>query len=421
MTTSARIGEVARDRWLPWIAERVRAAARCASVCLLAAPTLAAGLLAVLGLALARSGVSDSAVDAVILPARATARMRRGLVKEWTGEEVDSPYDPQRRPAEDPATRRDAVWLLLEPAVGPVLALSSLVPVGEGLYGLYLAITNGTMFRNGYIDWYPFVTVHKGHTGPLTLMALAAAALVLFGLWCALKVITWHGRWTAMLLAPTEAARLALLTGRVRHLTESRADAIDAQAAELSRIERDLHDGAQARLAAMGMTLGAAAQLLDKHPEEARAMLLEARDASARALAELRGLVRGIRPPVLADRGLADAVRALALDCALPVEVNAALPGRLDAPVESAAYFAAAEALANAAKHSGASRVWVEMRHENGRLCMSVQDDGSGGADPAKGGGLRGIERRLAAFDGVLAVSSPPGGPTLLGMEIPCG
>src|SRR5215467_3856914 len=170
----------------------------------------------------------------------------------------------------------------------------------------------------------------------------------------------------------------------------------------------------------MGMSLGAAIRLIDSRPEEARAMLLEARDASARALAELRDLVRGIRPPVLADRGLGDAVHDLTLDCPFPVELTVDLPDRPNAPVESAAYFAVAEALANVAKHAGARRVRIDIWYGDGLLRLSVQDDGCGGADPADGGGLRGIERRLAPFDGVLAVSSPAGGPTIVSVEIPC-
>jgi signal transduction histidine kinase len=220
-----------------------------------------------------------------------------------------------------------------------------------------------------------------------------------------------------VLLAPTANATLAL---RVRQLAESRSDAVDAQATELRRIERDLHDGAQARLVAMGMNLGAAERLIEENPAAARALLAEARESSTKALSELRDLVRGIHPPVLADRGLGDAVRALALECPLQTEVAADLPGRLAPPVESAAYFAVSEALANAVKHAGARRVWIDLRHEAGWLRMSVTDDGHGGADPARGTGLRGIERRLATFDGVLAINSPPGGPTMVMMELPC-
>ena len=133
---------------------------------------------------------------------------------------------------------------------------------------------------------------------------------------------------SAALLAPPENARLA---GAGARLTETRADAVDAQAAELRRIERDLHDGVQARLVAMGLNLGAAEQLLDRDPETARPLLAQSREASATALRELRGLVRGIHPPVLAERGLADAIRALALDSPLAVEVAEDLPGRAEA------------------------------------------------------------------------------------------
>ncbi|MBO0867898.1 MAG: sensor histidine kinase, partial [Micromonosporaceae bacterium] len=226
-----------------------------------------------------------------------------------------------------------------------------------------------------------------------------------------------NGLWTRRLLAPTAAAAM---TRRVQHLTETRADAVDTSAAELRRIERDLHDGAQQRLVAMGMNLGAAARLLERDPEAARALVLEARDSSAKALTELRDLVRGIHPPVLADRGLVDAVRALALDSALAVEVTADPVARLDAPLEAAGYFAIAEVLTNAAKHSRAKRVRIEIHHRNGVLRMAVTDDGVGGASISAGNGLRGIERRLATFDGSIAVSSPPGGPTVVTMELPC-
>jgi signal transduction histidine kinase len=207
---------------------------------------------------------------------------------------------------------------------------------------------------------------------------------------------------------------------QVRHLTQTRTEALDTGAAEIRRIERDLHDGAQARLVAMGMTLDAAGQVIDSNPEAARALLYEARDASVKALAELRALVRGIHPPVLADRGVADAIRALALDSPLRISLASDLRGRLPAPVESAAYFAVSELLANVSKHAQARRTWIDIRHTDGMLRIGVTDDGQGGAEPGHGTGLRGIERRLAAFDGVLAVSSPPGGPTSVTMEIPC-
>jgi signal transduction histidine kinase len=210
------------------------------------------------------------------------------------------------------------------------------------------------------------------------------------------------------------------LEQRVEVLTETRTQTIDNAAAELRRIERDLHDGAQARLAGLGMTLGMAAELMDQDPEGARQMLTEARQTTGAALGDLRAVVHGIHPPVLADRGLVAAVRALGLDVGVPVEASAELPARLPEPVESAVYFAVAECLANVAKHAGAGHAWVEMATANGVLTVVVGDDGHGGADPSAGTGMRGVARRLAVFDGTMRVSSPAGGPTLVTLEVPC-
>jgi signal transduction histidine kinase len=214
--------------------------------------------------------------------------------------------------------------------------------------------------------------------------------------------------------------RNAALASRVDLLTETRVAAVDTAAAELRRLERDLHDGAQARLVALGINLRAAEQLFKTNPDAALALVAESRENSALALAELRALVRGIHPPVLADRGLADAVRALALSSPVPAQTEIQLPRRLPAPVESAAYFAVAETLANAVKHSGARTVHIRIACCAGMLRIEVTDDGHGGADPAHGTGLAGVERRVAAFDGILAVSSPPGGPTIIVIEVPC-
>jgi signal transduction histidine kinase len=223
---------------------------------------------------------------------------------------------------------------------------------------------------------------------------------------------------TRALLGPTQRSRLA---NRVRELAQTRAETVDIQAAELRRIERDLHDGIQARLVALGMSLGMAEEVVASDPEAARSLLAEAQRATGQALAELREVVRGIHPPVLADRGIDGAVRALALRSPLPTEVEIDLPdGPLPAPVSSAAYFSVAEALTNVIKHSEATRAWVRLRHLGGHLSVEVGDDGKGGADPSRGTGLRGIQRRLAPFDGTLELVSPPGGPTILTMELPC-
>ena len=274
--------------------------------------------------------------------------------------------------AKDPATWRDLVWLLVNSTAGLAMYIIAVV---ESLLGLVFWWLPKHMF------------------------------------------LDTNARIARAMLSPTERTRLA---SRVQQQAESRAETVDTQAAEIRRIERDLHDGAQARLVALGMNLGMAEDAVDDDPESAKLLLAQARAASSQALAEIRGLVRGIHPPVLADRGLVGAVEALALASPLPVEVDADVPERLPAPVESASYFAVAEVLTNVIRHSGATGASVRMRHAGGLLSMQVRDDGRGGATPGAGSGLRGIERRLGAFDGRLTVTSPPGGPTVVTMEVPC-
>jgi signal transduction histidine kinase len=226
-----------------------------------------------------------------------------------------------------------------------------------------------------------------------------------------------HAAICRALLSVSEKSRLAL---RVEQLTESRAETVDTQAAELRRIERDLHDGAQARLVAIGMNLGLAEEQLERDPELAKSLLIEARDTASDALADLRELVRGIHPPVLADRGLVEAVRALASAVPLSVDVDSNISGPLPAPVESAGYFGVAEALTNVIKHAGAEHAWITFAQENDILTVTVRDDGSGGAQAHGGSGLHGIERRLSAFDGTLTIESPAGEGTKLVMVLPC-
>ena len=305
----------------------------------------------------------------------------------------------------DPATGRDLRWVTLNTLLGWIPTLLPAGMIALGLIGFLAPVAGFAVPPPAF----------PGNSPPV--LALIGVSWISAGLGSAPWLLRAYGQASRVLLAPAGQAEL---TQRVQHLAQTRAEAIDTGAAEMRRIERDLHDGAQARLVAMGMTLDAAGQLIDDNPAAARALLLEARDASVRALTELRDLVRGIHPPVLADRGLADAVRALVLDCPLRARLAADLPGRLPAPVESAAYFAVSELLANVAKHADATQTWVDIRYLDGMLRVGVTDNGHGGADPARGTGLRGIERRLAAFDGVTAVSSPPGGPTAVTMEIPC-
>ena len=205
-----------------------------------------------------------------------------------------------------------------------------------------------------------------------------------------------------------------------QQLTETRADLVDHSAAELRRLERDLHDGAQARLVALSMSLGMADAAFDEDPEAARKLVTDARATTAAAIGDLRSVVRGIHPPVLADRGLGGAVEAIALDMPIPVTVDVHLDGRPPAPVESAVYFAVAECLANVGKHAGAANAWIILEHTGAGLRAVVGDDGRGGADPQAGTGMLGVMRRLAAFDGTMSVSSPAGGPTLVTLEVPC-
>jgi signal transduction histidine kinase len=210
------------------------------------------------------------------------------------------------------------------------------------------------------------------------------------------------------------------LEERVGVLTETRAGAVDAAAAELERIERDLHDGAQARLVALALDLGMAEERFERDPDGARELVEKARDEAKQALAELRDLARGMRPALLAERGLPEAIRALAARTKLPTTVTVTPGERVPAAVESAAYFVVAEALTNAVKHSAATRLTVELTRDGDLLVVQVADDGVGGADMS-GSGLTGLRKRVEALDGALRLASPPGGPTLLHAELPCG
>ncbi len=353
-----------------------------------------------------------------LLYVRWLANLTRRLAGRWCGTLILKPYRPApQQPgglrrlawlATDPATWRDLLWLTVNAIAGTLLVV---VPVAMVLYGIVFAVLPAIGVPIAHLPYVGIITAKGPGAG------LIGLALTVAGLWLAPQLLPSYGSAARLLLGPTRGGELSV---QLEHLVRTRSDTIDAGAAELRRIERDLHDGAQARLVAMGMTLDAIDRQLDADPAVARALLAEAKDSSVKALSELRDLVRGIHPPVLADRGLVDAVRALALDSSLRVHVASEVHGRPSAPVESAAYFAVSELLANAAKHAGPCEAWIDFRCSGGMLRISVTDDGRGGADLEHGTGLRGIEKRLAAFDGVLAVSSPPGGPTTANLEIPC-
>ncbi|QOV38813.1 sensor domain-containing protein [Streptomyces ferrugineus] len=383
-------------------------------------------VLSLVSIALIPIGVGIVTTPWVLTGVRAFADWRRVLAAEWGGVRIPPAYRPLPPDANpwsrtfgmlrDPATWRDLRWLPVDMTAGFVTALLPAVlllyplegfAIAAGLWRVFVDSTGGTY-------WYGFVPVTDQTS------AFGAAALGLGLLFCAhfftARLLQVHFRLTRAVLGSNQGE----LAERVRVLTETRRDAVDTSAAELRRIERDLHDGAQARLVAMGMDLGTIEMLLEKDPAKAKQLVAQARRSSADALAELRDLVRGIHPPVLAERGLGDAVRALALRLPVATEVNVELTGRAEAPVESAAYFAVSEVLTNAVKHSGADRIWLDLHHTGDMLRVSVTDNGKGGAVVGAGSGLAGIERRLGTFDGVLAVSSPAGGPTMVTMEIPC-
>ncbi|MYS91284.1 MULTISPECIES: sensor histidine kinase [Streptomyces] len=226
------------------------------------------------------------------------------------------------------------------------------------------------------------------------------------------------GAWAAV----RAAVGRAVLHPKDRELGEvvrSRARLVDAFETERRRIERDLHDGAQQRLVALTMKLGLAA--LDLPPGSAAAQQVgEAHALAKEALTELRELIRGIHPQILTERGLPAAARDIAGRCPVPTDLDLDLPGRLPAAVEQTAYYVTAEALTNIARHSGADRCRVTARCHDGVLRLDIEDNGSGDADPARGTGLVGLADRIAAADGRMLLSSPPGGPTLLRAEIPC-
>ena len=350
-----------------------------------------------------------------LMGTRRLAQLTRRLSDEWLDLPIPESYlratdhDVERLSTErlrwmmsDPATWRDLLWMATNASFGWFLAMVPVALAAAGLIG---------------VVGYGIVGMLHGSSLLRIALGLVGVAVTAVAVWSAPLSLQAYGALARAVLGPRKDRELAQ---RVQHLAQTRAETIDASAAEIRRIERDLHDGTQARLVAMGMALGAAEDLFETDPEATHKLLAEARQTSSSALAELRALVSGIHPPVLADRGLVDAIRALALDSVLRVEVTAEPIGRLTAPVESAAYFAVSELLANVTKHAEARQAGIDFRYAHGRLAICVTDDGRGGADPARGTGLGGIQRRLAAFDGVLALSSPPGGPTVVRLEIPC-
>ncbi|WP_329245029.1 sensor histidine kinase [Streptomyces canus] len=332
--------------------------------------------------------------EAVLL-IRRIAGAKRNLTALWTGREIPEAYTPMtgtlrerlRISVRDPGTLRDFRWMVSYYLYGALLALAlPLWPLGLVVDGVWA----GALRRD-----------------PVVLPLIV-------------KLADTEARWSTALLMPSPKARLAR---RVEELKETRADAIAAHEAELRRIERDLHDGAQANLVALSMRIGLAKRAYDRDPDAARRLLDDAQDQAEQALTELRQVVRGIHPPILTDRGLVGAVRALASSSGLTVGVeDGGLEAGTRAPaaVEAAAYFVVAESLTNVAKYSGADRAEVRLARTRRGLTVRVRDEGRGGAEESAGSGLLGMRRRVAALDGTFDVTSPAGGPTVIDVELPC-
>ncbi|WP_007023875.1 sensor histidine kinase [Saccharomonospora iraqiensis] len=425
------------------LGRRTLALVELVAVALLAVPGLV--LMAVVALSLLPGAWALPWAQRLVRPA---VTAQRPLVARWAGRVVAEPYLPPPEPPtprrdglylvgrtlfdspapvvrtqryqwvlRDPATWRDLAWLAVQPVTGTVAALL-VTATGYAAFGLvwpwlWLLPTQWWLDYDPALAW----TTALGVPGPPWWGLVAGLAVTGAGMALAPWALRGYGLAGAALLSPTGAASLAQ---QVRRLSESRDDANRVQVAELRRIEQDLHDGVQAGLVAIGMQLDAVEMLLDTSPDKAKELVSDTRRRLAGTLVDLREVVRTIHPPVLAERGLADAVQALALDFPLDARVTADFPGRVEAAVESAVYFTLRELLTNVAKHSGSRSVQLDLRFEAGWLHASVHDDGDGGVDPRRGTGLRRMTRRLAAFDGDLTVHSPIGGPTLVSLRVPC-
>ncbi|MFD4469724.1 sensor histidine kinase [Rhodococcus sp. NPDC058505] len=406
-------------RWRALRFLAVEAAAAVVSLCVLTAGLVVAGMLILI--------VGWLAVPSYLRVLRRWAGLARGRVGWFTGRPVPQRYPPipddpgfadVLRLLVAPATRRDASWVAIH---GFVALVAGVIAIGLPL-GMLNSFAIPFYWQLMPLD-EPVVSVF-----PVTSW-WRAAAMPLVGVGYAM--LAWWGI-PALAGGVAGLARALLVPGRetelserVSALTVSRAAALDAHAAELRRIERDLHDGAQNRLVAVVMMLGLAERSLRVAPDQALPQLLRAQDAASDALSELRTLVHDIYPPVLDELGLGGAVSALAGRSSVPCILDTGELRRAPAAVEAAAYFVVAEALTNVAKHSGAEQVRVTLStrddERGATLVIDVRDDGVGGATEAPGGGVAGIGRRVAAFEGTTTLDSPLGGPTRLEVELPCG
>ncbi|WP_329001418.1 histidine kinase [Kribbella sp. NBC_00709] len=360
------------------------------------------------------------------------ANSERRRAAKYLGRSGDAPLPAAtpRQPGDVVTLFRDrsfkrSLWLLLTPlAMVPELlvAVIGLVGVPAAVAGMLLWKLDPGNFSLMGIDvnnWFQALTL-----GPLQVLF----SLGVLG-WVAPALARGHAKAALTLLAPSQdQLENAMLSQRVDELTKSRAGAVDSHGAELRRIERDLHDGTQAQLVSLAMRIGIAKQTMAEDPEKAAKLLDDARDGAEQAMTELRGVLRTMYPPILADRGLAGAVSALAARCPLPVQLRIGELGEVPAAVEAAAYFVVAESLTNVTKHSAAGHVDVQLERRGSELYLVVMDDGIGGARISeqsdllgRGSGLHGMLHRVQAIDGQMELQSPIGGPTTVEVILPCG
>ncbi|MEU4789316.1 sensor histidine kinase [Micromonospora tulbaghiae] len=363
-------------------------------------------------------GVGLLLVPGMLQAVRSVADRERARLSRW-GQPIPSPGPVPAgvRPAlRDPVVRRELRWVAVHGTLGSGAGLIALTlpiyAVQDLTFPLWYRLLPPGAGAPGIVWW------HIGGLGDALVVGLLGVGWLVLTATTGPALARIQARPGRRLLPPPPGVDLSL---RVAELTATRAAALDAHAVELRRIERSLHDGTQNRLVAVNVLLGAARRAVRRDPARADEILERAQNAAEQALGELRTVVRGILPPVLGDRGLAGALAGLAADCAVPCRLSVDVDVRCAAAVEATAYFVVAEALTNVVRHSGASAVDVSVRREGDRLLVTVTDDGRGDADETRGSGLTGIRRRVEAYDGRMTLTSPPGGPTRMHVELPCG
>ncbi|MFI9455497.1 sensor histidine kinase [Amycolatopsis sp. NPDC052450] len=357
-------------------------------------------------------GVGIPAVPHALKLIRYPVNFERRRAARLLDEPIPEPYR-SGNPVTDPASRRDLAWLAFHAATGFIIGIFAIAfPLG-GLRQVVTAFI-WPMVPGGVQSSLGFMVT----SWPMAALSLITGVGMVALVFLYPRLARWQASIARKLLAPAPGV---VLTDRVVELAASRAAALEAHGAELRRLERDLHDGTQARIAAVVLQLGIADSLFDRDPQRARELLGKAQDTATGALAELRSVVRSIYPPLLTDRGLDGAVTALADRCPVPCTVDVLSSSRRPAAVEAAAYFVVAEMLTNITKHSGAEHAWITLNGTAETLLIEIRDNGHGGADESGGSGLSGIRKRAEAFDGTLQLSSPIGGPTVLKVELPCG